>query len=274
MKNAAAPQRRHVVLAGRMVEYDLVRARRRSIGMDVDLDGLTVRAPRWVALRDVEQARNATSLDEAARTLGANLVVEGTVQAAGDNLRLIVNLHDIDGMRQIWSRQFTGTRDALFSLQDGIYDGIVSALSLSPRADSLAHSSDRPTDNIEAYDLYLKGRDALRSGQDPEQLKQSIDFFEQAIKQDGIWKIDGMDLDYTVLADYAAGWTAVDPAASRRFAPPADQLARFRIDAPLRGQVFAPYPRVAPMGFHFANPVSGREPPLRLTWSDGHREEN
>ena len=50
--------------------------------------------------------------------------------------------------------------------------------------------------------------------------------------------------------------------------------ARFRIDAPLRGQVFAPYPRVAPMGFHFANPVSGREPPLRLTWSDGHREEN
>ena len=45
------------------------------------------------------------------------------------------------------------------------------------------------------------------------------------------------------------------------------------IDAPLRGSVFAPYPRVAPMGFHFANPVSGREPTLRLTWSDGHREE-
>ena len=97
---------------------------------------------------------------------------------------------------------------------------------------------------------------------------------DQAIKQDGIWKIHGMDLDYTVLADYAAGWTAVDPAASRRFAPPPEQAARFRIDAPLRGQVFAPYPRVAPMGFHFANPVSGREPPLRLTWSDGHREEN
>ena len=63
-------------------------------------------------------------------------------------------------------------------------------------------------------------------------------------------------------------------AASRRFAPPPEQAARFRIDAPLRGQVFAPYPRVAPMGFHFANPVSGREPHLRLTWSDGHREEN
>lgn len=155
------------------------------------LEGVSV-----ISSRDVEQARNATSLDEAARTLGANLVVEGTVQAAGDNLRLVVNLHDVPGKRQIWSRQFTGTRDALFSLQDGIYDGIVSALSLSPRADSLAHSSDRPTDDIEAYDLYLKGRDALRSGQDPDRLKQSIDFFEQAIKQDG-----GFALAYAGLAD-------------------------------------------------------------------------
>jgi len=96
----------------------------------------------------------------------------------------------------------------------------------------------------------------------------------QVVKEDGIWRIAGMDLDYTVLADYANGWTGVDPAASSRFAPPAEQLARFHIDAPLRGVTFAPYPRVAPMGFHFANPVSGREPALRLTWSDGHRQEH
>ena len=95
----------------------------------------------------------------------------------------------------------------------------------------------------------------------------------QVIKEDGIWRIAGMDLDYTVLADYANGWAGVDPAASSRFAPPAEQLARFHIDAPLRGVTFAPYPRVAPMGFHFANPVSGREPALRLTWSDGHHQE-
>lgn len=47
---------RRVVLAGRTIDYELIRARRRSIGMEVHLDGLTVRAPRWVALRDVEQA--------------------------------------------------------------------------------------------------------------------------------------------------------------------------------------------------------------------------
>jgi predicted metal-dependent hydrolase len=49
-------QTREIVLGDRRIAYRLIRARRRSIGMDVDLDGLTVRAPRWVALRDVEEA--------------------------------------------------------------------------------------------------------------------------------------------------------------------------------------------------------------------------
>jgi len=49
-------QRRRIVLAGQPIEYRLIRARRRSIGMEVHLEGLTVRAPRWVTLRDIECA--------------------------------------------------------------------------------------------------------------------------------------------------------------------------------------------------------------------------
>lgn len=51
-----AGQQRRIVLAGQTIEYRLFRARRRSIGMEVHLEGLTVRAPRWVPLRDIEQA--------------------------------------------------------------------------------------------------------------------------------------------------------------------------------------------------------------------------
>ena len=47
---------RRIVLAGRTIDYRLIRARRRSIGMEVHFDGLTVRAPRWVSLRDIEEA--------------------------------------------------------------------------------------------------------------------------------------------------------------------------------------------------------------------------
>lgn len=92
------------------------------------------------------------------------------------------------------------------------------------------------------------------------------------VKEDGVWRIHGMDLDYTWLADYPAGWTGIDPTANARFAVAPEQIAAFAPDAPLRGETFAPYPRVAPMGFHFANPASGREPETRLTWSDGRRE--
>lgn len=48
--------RRRVMLGGQAIDYRLVRARRRTIGMEVDLSGLTVRAPRWVTLADIEAA--------------------------------------------------------------------------------------------------------------------------------------------------------------------------------------------------------------------------
>jgi predicted metal-dependent hydrolase len=47
---------RRVALAGDIVDYRLVRARRRSIGMHIGLDGLTVRAPRWAPVREIEAA--------------------------------------------------------------------------------------------------------------------------------------------------------------------------------------------------------------------------
>ncbi|MXO59459.1 hypothetical protein GRI89_07880 [Altererythrobacter salegens] len=95
----------------------------------------------------------------------------------------------------------------------------------------------------------------------------------QVIKEDGVWKIAGMDLDYTWLADYKTGWTGIVPGASSRFGPSAEVIASFHPDAPLRGPAFAPYPESETLGFDYANPVSGREPPLRLRWSDEHREE-
>jgi predicted metal-dependent hydrolase len=48
-------QARRITLAGASVDYRLVRARRRSIGMQIDFSGLTVRAPRWVPLREIDE---------------------------------------------------------------------------------------------------------------------------------------------------------------------------------------------------------------------------
>jgi len=55
-RRAADGTQRRMVLAGETVDYRLVRARRRTIGMEVDLEGLTVRAPRWVTISEIEGA--------------------------------------------------------------------------------------------------------------------------------------------------------------------------------------------------------------------------
>ncbi|MEO8305924.1 MAG: SprT family zinc-dependent metalloprotease [Betaproteobacteria bacterium] len=47
-------QTRRIVLSGQEVDYRLIRARRRTIGMQIGLSGLTVRAPRWVSIREIE----------------------------------------------------------------------------------------------------------------------------------------------------------------------------------------------------------------------------
>jgi predicted metal-dependent hydrolase len=52
----AEGQARRIVLAGQLVDYRLIRARRRTIGMQIGLTGLTVRASRWVTLREIEAA--------------------------------------------------------------------------------------------------------------------------------------------------------------------------------------------------------------------------
>jgi hypothetical protein len=65
-RDAGTPRR--VALAGLDVPYALVRARRRTIGIEVGLDGLTVRAPRWVSIRDIEAA-----LHERARWIAKSL---------------------------------------------------------------------------------------------------------------------------------------------------------------------------------------------------------
>ena len=53
-KPDADGQPRRIVLAGQDVDYRLFRVRRRSIGMQIGLSGLTVRAPRWVTIREIE----------------------------------------------------------------------------------------------------------------------------------------------------------------------------------------------------------------------------
>ncbi|MEJ0035507.1 MAG: nuclear transport factor 2 family protein [Gammaproteobacteria bacterium] len=85
----------------------------------------------------------------------------------------------------------------------------------------------------------------------------------KVVLEDGVWKIEAMDLDYTWTTGYKAGWANVKGAEATRFAPSAAPFP-YPPDAPLRGVTYPPFPKIDSMAFHFRNPVSGREPPVSL----------
>ena len=76
-------------------------------------------------------------------------------------MSIIVNLHDIADGKELWSQQFSGVPKDVLSIEDQISTQLVSALQVKPTDDEMARASERPTDNVDAYDLYLRGRQAL-----------------------------------------------------------------------------------------------------------------
>ncbi len=142
-------------------------------------------------LKDVRM----TSADAAAKTnqneaipkiagaLGANLLVQGMLQGSGDKIRIILNLENgADGSR-LWSNEFNGVTGDLFTIEDQIYNQLVTALNVTPTGDEIARAAARPTYNIAAYDLYLRGRNALR-GHQSKDVQSALDYFTQAVTKD------------------------------------------------------------------------------------------
>ncbi len=131
----------------------------------------------------VAKVNQSEPIQKIAGELGVNLVVQGTLQGSGDKIRIILKLEDAVDGKQIWSQQFDGVTGDLFTLEDEIYNPLVSALNLNPTNEELANAGARPTDNVAAYDLYLRGRNSLR-GDDAKSTQAALDFFDQALKQD------------------------------------------------------------------------------------------
>ncbi len=98
--------------------------------------------------------------------------------------------------RRVWTHEFPGHPKDLLTLQDQIFNGLVEALEVTPSSAANANSLARPTNNLAAYDLYLKGRNAMRGQQDPRNVEAAIKFFEEALQADSRFA-----LAYAGLAD-------------------------------------------------------------------------
>jgi serine/threonine protein kinase/tetratricopeptide (TPR) repeat protein/TolB-like protein len=137
-----------------------------------------------------------TPLPQIAKDLGVNLIVHGLVQGSGKQLRIVVKLENMETNQLQWSQEFSGMGGDLLTLEDQIYSKLVDALKVKATAGEMSVAGTHPTENVAAYDIYLRGRQSLRGQQDPKNIQTAIDLFEQAIKMD-----NGFALAYTGLSD-------------------------------------------------------------------------
>lgn len=115
--------------------------------------------------------------------LNVRTVVEGSVRKAGDQLRITAQLINTPSGYHVWSQRYDRKLQDVFAIQEEIAQSIVRALSIR-----LIGRAERPlvskhTDNLEAYDLYLKGLHRWHK-QTKEDMSRAIQNFEQAVTKD------------------------------------------------------------------------------------------
>jgi adenylate cyclase len=134
--------------------------------------------------------------------LGVGCVVEGSVRRAGSRLRVAVQLIDVANGYHRWSERYDRQMADVFDIQDDIVSSVVAALVPALRG---RHRIRRATDNLQAYEVYLKGRHFLHQ-RSPSTLHVAIQSFEQAIALDPeyVLAFTGLADCYTLLAAYGS----------------------------------------------------------------------
>ena len=140
-------------------------------------EGLTVRSRTSSFALKGKQVRAA----DAGGQLGANYLVEGSVLQAAGQLRVNVKLLRAADDVSVWSQRFDRRSTDMFALQDEISRGIVNSLRLR-----LAPRRSRYETNLEAYELYVRGRQAMESFpmRGRPVAVTAVQYFAQAIRGD------------------------------------------------------------------------------------------
>lgn len=138
------------------------------------------------------------SLKEIAQELGAQYILEGSVQVAGEMVRITAQLIQASTDEHLWAEKYDRPLKDIFAIQSDIATQIARALqaNLSPSEHEQLYK--KYTDNTEAYQLYLRGRYYWNQRAD-ESIRQGEDYFRQAIALDSNYALAYAGLGDTYL---------------------------------------------------------------------------
>jgi len=154
----------------------------------------------------------------AGRALGVDSVLEGRIQRSGARIRLTVELIRVSDGRPLWAQNFDDEFTNVFVVEDSISERVAAALAVKLGQDEQKQLSRHGTENIEAYQDYLRGRFyAFRFTADG--FRESVQYFDEAIERDPVYA-----LAYAGLADSYL-------AASEWILPPREAIPKARAAA-------------------------------------------
>ncbi|HEV2113919.1 MAG TPA: tetratricopeptide repeat protein [Terriglobales bacterium] len=132
--------------------------------------------------------------------LNAAFVLEGSIRRAGNRLRITAQLVESRTRHSVWAERYDRQLEDVFAIQDEIARSIAQALRIRLSPQEEKKIGRKPTENLQAYDYYLRGRSYTRRCN----LDFALQMFEQAIKLDpnfalahaGIAQVCGMNYEW------------------------------------------------------------------------------
>ncbi|MCZ6498914.1 MAG: hypothetical protein O6844_00245 [Gammaproteobacteria bacterium] len=144
-------------------------------------------------------------ISEIAAKLGVRNIVEGSVRKSGNSVRITAQLIDADRGFHLWSQTYDRELTDIFAIQDELANSIVHELSnLLGAGQSIAPAHPyTPTENIDAYDLFLQGQHQLLL-RGEQAIRRSIDLFTKAITMDPEFAraYESIATAYAILPEY------------------------------------------------------------------------
>jgi TolB-like protein/Flp pilus assembly protein TadD len=146
------------------------------------------------------------NLPQIAKQLGVMHVLEGSVQKAGDQVRVNVQLINALTDAHLWAETYDRKLTDIFAVESDIAKTIADTLQAKLTGSEETAMTKKPTANPEAYELYLKGRYFWNKRGEAD-LRKSIDYFNQAIAKDPDFALAyaGLAQSWMVLPAYNGG---------------------------------------------------------------------
>jgi TolB-like protein len=125
----------------------------------------------------------AVDVKQVGRELGVRYVLEGSVRKAGNRIRIAGQLIDAETGAHLWAGRFEGALEDMFDLQDHVTSSVVGAIAPKLQREEIKRARRKPTENLDAYDYYLRGLASARRWTKDENA-EALQLFRKAIELD------------------------------------------------------------------------------------------